>query len=373
MRVLEVRRDDHGQVRVADEPDGELAVGSVRLRIDRFAITANNVSYAVYGDRIGYWNFFPTDGPWGRVPAMGWAEIVESKHADVAVGGRYFGWYPMADSVDIEVAPSDDGFVDIGAHRVGHAAIYCGFVETTLDPLVDTSVGSNAENAIEIEDRQALLRGLFLTSFLADEFLADPGDGVDPYFGVEQVVVLSASAKTAIGFAQRAAARGLHLVGVTSELNRAFVESLPWYRSVVSYDELADLDNARPTVCVDVAGDRGLLSRVHDHFGDQLRHSMLIGISHHEAAPLPADHRFAGCQPTFFAAPVEIERRQALWGSAAFDERAGSALADFVDGSSSWLTLDRQTDAVEACASWTATQQGHTSPSVGIVVTVSPN
>ncbi len=361
MRVVEVRRDDHREARLSDEPTGSLAKGSVRLRIDYFAITANNVSYAVYGDRIGYWNFFPTATPWGRVPAMGWAEIIESTHSDLVTGSRYFGWYPMADTVDIKVESSADGFVDIGEHRAGHAAIYRAFVETSSDPLYDAREGS--------EERQSLLRGLFLTSFLADEFLADPAEGNDPYFGAQTVLVLSASAKTAIGFAQRASARGLRVIGATSPRNRDFVATLPWYETVVTYDDVAALDSASPTVCVDVAGNPQLLSTVHDHFGDRLRHSMLIGISHHDAQPLPADHRFRGPEPTFFAAPTEIERRTALWGPAEFDQRAAAALSDFVDGSRSWLALNR-VGSIEACAAWQTAQAGLASPAVGTVVSL---
>ena len=36
--------------------------GQVLLRIDRFALTANNVTYGVAGDQIGYWQFFPPSG-----------------------------------------------------------------------------------------------------------------------------------------------------------------------------------------------------------------------------------------------------------------------------------------------------------------------
>ena len=94
--MLEVDRTAVGQTRVVDLPSPPLGDGEVRLRIDRFALTANNITYAVFGDVLAYWEFFPTDLPWGRVPAMGWAEVVESANDDIAVGSRFYGWYPMA-------------------------------------------------------------------------------------------------------------------------------------------------------------------------------------------------------------------------------------------------------------------------------------
>ena len=36
----------------------DLAEGQVRFRIERFAVTANTVTYATVGDTLGYWDFF---------------------------------------------------------------------------------------------------------------------------------------------------------------------------------------------------------------------------------------------------------------------------------------------------------------------------
>ena len=99
--ILEVNRSAIEETRLHEEPAAELADGEVRLRIDRFAVTSNNVTYAVFGDVLGYWDFFPAADGWGRVPAMGWAEVAESANPDIAVGGRYYGWYPMAQSITI--------------------------------------------------------------------------------------------------------------------------------------------------------------------------------------------------------------------------------------------------------------------------------
>jgi len=45
-----------------------LADGALRLKIESFSVTANNITYAVIGDMFGYWNFFPAEGAWGVVP-----------------------------------------------------------------------------------------------------------------------------------------------------------------------------------------------------------------------------------------------------------------------------------------------------------------
>ena len=98
----------------------------VLFRIDTFGLTANNVTYAVVGDLMGYWRFFPTaDDPWGRVPVWGFADVEASSHADVAEGERYFGYWPMSSHVLLEpVGVGPHGFTDGAAHRADLSPIY---------------------------------------------------------------------------------------------------------------------------------------------------------------------------------------------------------------------------------------------------------
>ena len=86
--TLEVNRGDWSQTRVVEESQGELNENEVLLKIDRQALTANNISYATSGDALGYWRFFPAEEGWGRIPAMGWADAIASKHPEVEVGER---------------------------------------------------------------------------------------------------------------------------------------------------------------------------------------------------------------------------------------------------------------------------------------------
>ncbi|MGZ4708087.1 MAG: DUF2855 family protein, partial [Acidimicrobiales bacterium] len=331
--VLEVDRADCGRTRLVETSLEPLTDDQVRLRVDRFALTANNVTYAVLGDMLGYWDFFPTGDPaWGRVPAMGWAEVVESTHPDVATGGRYYGWFPMARFADLTVSPTADGLRDDGAHRLAHAPVYRSYVETGHDPMYPAVAPDRLGDA---EDRHALLRGLFLTAFLADCFFADQG-----YFGADAAVVLSASSKTAVGFAQRASERGLGaVVGVTSASNADFVRSLGWYTDVVSYDDIASLP-LTDAVSVDMAGDSAALAAVHERLGDRLKYSMIIGKSHHDS---PMAQISVGPPPELFFAPTEVSRRVEEWGPEEYQRRCSEALEAFVAGSERWLTVERST------------------------------
>jgi hypothetical protein len=354
--ILEVDRQDHARTRIVEEAAGALAPGRVRLRIERFALTANNVTYASVGDMLDYWGFFPVEAGWGRVPAMGWATLVESNHPEVEHGGRYFGWYPMARMVDLEVSPTREGLRDDGPHRAAHAPVYRAFTDTRSDALYQS--GEDAE------DRHALLRGLFLTGFLADDFFECAG-----WFGAKRAVVLSASSKTAIGFAHCAGAReGIEVTGLTSPGNVEFVRNLGCYDRVLAYDDLETLDPGIDSVVIDMAGDGDVLARVHRHLGSQLQHSMGVGMSHHGAAPVPQD--LAGPAQEFFFAPAQVAKRTQDWGPEGYQKRVSAALSAFVDASRKWLALFHHHGAEAARIAWAAAVAGKVPPDVGTIVSL---
>lgn len=369
--TLEVRRTSVGETRLVTEPHDptHLDMGDIRLSIDRFAITANNITYAVFGDALGYWDFFPTDDvEFGRVPAMGWATVVESRAPDIALGRRFYGWYPMASHVVFTPTSTSDGFRDDGPHRQRHAPVYRAYVATDADPMYPAA--TTDDERVDGEDRHVLLRGLFITGFLAEEFFADGGGTSDPYFGTRRVIVLSASSKTAIGFAQRAALRpDIDVVGVTSATNVDMVEGLGFYDSVVAYDAIDTIPTDGGAVSIDMAGNPQALAAVHARFGDDLAYSMTVGRSHHDA-PAAGDGPLEGPEPQLFFAPSEVGRRIEQWGRAEYGRRCADALDEFVAGSREWLGVQHRVGAEATQAAWTDVFDGVVGPDVGVVATV---
>jgi hypothetical protein len=353
--ALLVNRAAHAETRLCERELPELTAGQVRFRIERFALTANTVTYATTGDALGYWDFFPTgEAGWGCVPAMGWAEVVESRHPEVQAGGRYYGWYPMGRYVDMTVAPSADGLRDDGPHRAAHAPVYRAYTATDRD--VFYQAGADAE------DRHALLRGLFITGWLAEDYFAD-----NHWFGAKRVLVLSASSKTAIGFARCADQRPqIEVVGVTAERNHAFAHGLGCYDELVEYGDIVAIPADAPLVSIDMAGSGPVLATVHGHFGDQLKHSMAVGRSHHDAPSRSAS--LPGPKPAFFFAPAHVKKRVQEWGLRGYQERTAAALRDFVDWSGEWLQVRHSRGSEAAAAVWREVHAGRTGPDTGHVV-----
>ena len=354
---LEIDRGHLATTRHTRESLADLGPGQVRFRIERFAVTSNTVTYAVTGDVLGYWDFFPAAEPgWGRVPAMGWAEVVATNHPEIPPGGRYYGWFPMSRYVDLTVTPTTDGLRDEGPHRAAHAPVYRSFVRTDRDPYYQP--GDDAE------DRHALLRGLYVTGFLAEDFFAD-----NDYFGAVRVLVLSASSKTALGFAHCADARnGIEVIGVTSRANHGFTHGVGCYDEVVCYEDIEAVPSQLPIVSIDMSGNGAVLARVHAHFGDRLRYSMAIGRSHHDA-PARAEG-LPGPRPAFFFAPTQVKKRLQDWGPRGYQERTATALRRFVEASHRWLTVVRSNGADAAASIWRETHAGHVGPGTGHVVSM---
>jgi hypothetical protein len=353
---FDVDRNDfrHTRWSTADLPP-ELSDGQVLLALESFAFTANNISYASAGDFLDYWGFFPTEAPWGRIPVMGIGRIVRSTNPDLAVGDRYFGFYPMTDLHLVSATARTGGFVDAGDHRAKHAATYRTFNLVALDPAYSS----------EREGQYLIARGLFITSFLIDDFLAE-----HEWFGAEAVVVTSASSRTSIALAHQLHQRaGIRVVGLTAPRNRAFVEATGCYDEVLAYDAIGSLDAAIPTAVVDMAGNADVLSRIHHHFGARLTYSCRVGATHWDAGGALPD--LPGPTPTFFFAPSQIKIRSDEWGRAEFERRVADALGTFLEHASAWMVIQRSTgpDAVEAV--YRSTLEGRGSPEIGHILSLS--
>lgn len=349
-----VRRDDLQRTSVVTTPLAPLVDGEVLLAIDAFGFTANNVTYAAIGEMFGYWKFFPAPDGWGRVPVWGFANAIASRHREVGVGERFFGYFPM--STHLVVRPdrvAADGFTDVTPHRTELPPVYNRYVRTSSDPAYEA----------KHEDAYMLLRPLFATAFLLDDLLADGG-----FFGARAIALASASSKTAIGLASLLSARPnrpYQVVGLTSAGNVDFVRGLGWYDRVVTYDGLdADLAPDEPLVFVDMAGNGAVRDAVHRRCGDALRYSCSVGLTHHDRmAPPPAD--LPGPAPAFFFAPDRVQQRTRDWGAAGLQERLGAALRKAIADSERWMRVQHGRGSADVERVYRAMLGGRTHPAEG--------
>ena len=211
------------------------------------------------------------------------------------------------------------------------------------------------------ENESAILRPLFTTSFLLDDWLVDEG-----FFGATQVVLSSASSKTALGLAFLLSQRDdVKVIGLTSPANAPFVEKVGYYDETVTYDAITSLAKDR-TVFVDMAGGGNTMAAVHNHFADSLRSSSIVGATHWEESAPTAE--LPGVAPTFFFAPDRVVKRRADWGEDGFSARVGAASASFLESVAGWLQIVERRGTEDLIRTWQEILDGTVAPDVGYVV-----
>ena len=360
---LHITRNDLHSVRWVESAARPLADGEVRFRVDDVALTANNITYAAFGEAMHYWDFFPSgDAATGCLPVWGFGTAVESRHESVAVGERFYGYWPLGNELIVQPARANQrGFTDGAEHRHALHAIYNHYARCSAD------AGYDAAHEAE----QALLRPLFTTSFLIDDFIADNAG-----FGAAQVLLSSASSKTAYGTAfclaqRRGQAGALRIVGLTSAANVGFTKALGCYDEVLAYDALPGaLDVTTSAVYVDFSGSAGLRRTVHEAFGERLAHSCSVGGTHWTDLSAKGGNRdLPGPRPTLFFAPAQASKRMEQWGPAGLQQRLGAAWVEFMKPVTSaqppWLTVVTHRGPQEAEAVYRALLDGHAAPQEG--------
>jgi hypothetical protein len=357
-----VRKNQLTNSQLHSAPQPPLQAGAIRLQINSFALTANNITYAAFGAAMHYWDFYPVpevgDGGWGNIPVWGFATVSESRCEDIAVGERFYGYYPMASQTTLlPVRLSPSGFSDGAEHRRELHPVYNQYLRCSTDPFYSPSS----------EAVQALLRPLFMTSFLIDDFLAD-----NEFFGANTLLLSSASSKTAYGTAYQLAQRpNIQVIGLTSPGNVAFCQSLGCYSQVLTYAQLEHIAADSACVYVDFAGNAGLRQHIHSRFTN-LKYNCAIGGTH--LAQLGSAKDLPGPRATLFFAPAQVKKRSADWGKSVLEQRLVQAWQAFTERATRpdapWLQTQHHQGAAAVEAVYQEVLAGSNHPRIGHILTL---
>lgn len=358
--AIDIDRDDISKTEIVPAAT-EVGPGEILVHVDSFAMTANNVTYALFGkpaglfgNEQGYWDFFAERDVPGRLPIWGFATVLVSDIEGVAPGDVYYGYYPMASHAVLTPGQIGGGsFIDVSPRRATLPPIYNQYQRVEAIP----------DYRAEHHDYWPVFRPLFLTGWL----IADQFEDEDDY-GAQQLLIASASSKTAIGLAHAMKQRSERprTIGLTGKANAAGLADLGIYDRVVSYDDIATLDASLPSALVDMAGNGAVTGAVHRHFGDALKYSMIVGKSHWDAEA-GADALPGPAREGFFA-PGRSQKRIADWGARGFGERIGAAWLGFMEVAPAIASIDRRSGSEGALAAYHEVLSGKADPKAGIVV-----
>lgn len=355
-RQVHVRKGALTDTALVDVTSPELGEGAVRLAVESFSVTANNITYAVVGDGFRYFDFFPAPEGFGIVPMWGHARVIESRHPDIAVGERVYGYLPMASHLDVRPGKvTAGGFIDTTDYRQPMSPVYNSYTRLAADPEHDPAR----------EAERMIFAPLFRTGFLIEHFLRGEG-----WFGAEQLIVTSASSKTAMGLASvaRQSSPGIRRIGLTAKGSVGFVTASGLYDEVIAYDDLDRLPVLR-SVSVDFAGNADLLARIHRHFDAALVHSALVGVTHVEArSTLGGGEPLPGPKPALFFAPDHAVAFFKTLGPEEGGRLVAAAWHAFLKATDGTIVIERHSGLEAARAVFLDMLGGKVDPSRGIVI-----
>ena len=362
MSQFQISRTDPTRTRVVEAPqvaeETTLEDGEALVRVDRFGLSANNVTYVVLGDKLHYWDFFPShddpEGEWGLMPVWGFGDVVASRADGLVEGERLFGYFPPATHLRLrpEGAPGRP-VRDTAPHRAALSSAYNSYVRVAEEPDYDTAD----------DDLRMLLYPLHITAWALWEQMRGEG-----WYGAEQVVIVSASSKTALGVAHalRHDETSPRVVGVTSPRNRAFVEGLDLYDEVLVYDEVETSLEARPSVLVDMSGNGAILGGLHRHLGEAMRRSLHVGLTHWEDTGGGVD--LIRERSEMFFAPGVISARLKEWGPQEYNRRTSEFLRGALEAGRDWLRIERSEGLASVDDLYDAVRDGSAAPDRGFVI-----
>jgi hypothetical protein len=355
---LLVNRKNYRESKAVEQTLPQLEQGQVLTAIDKFGLTANNVSYAVSGDAIGYWHYYPSnDADWGTVPVWGCASVIESRCDDIPVGERLWGFFPMASHAILQPGQIiQDQFMDAAEHRQKLPALYNTYRRTNFEPGV----------LQEMENERCLLFPLFATSFILSDYLID-----NSMFGAEQVLIGSVSSKTGFGLAQMLQKNEdvtAKIVGLTSVGNLEFVKSLGCCDDIILYGNESDIDASIPAAYVDMSGDARLRTALHKHMGANMLESAMVGASHWEQRGELGE--LPGAKPKFFFAPGQLAKRDEDWGPGAAMAKAMQASAQVALTIKDDISIEWIGNTDQLASIWGQLLDNEISPNRGLMVSL---
>lgn len=315
-----INKDDISQTKVVDrEFDTQsLSADQVLLKTDTFGFSANNITYALLGNKMGYWGFFPASEGWGKVPVWGFATVQASTHPNVVVGEKVFGYLPMASHLVITAGKTcASNFYDVDKKRNSISPVYDNYLRCAKDPGYQ----------VKREAWQLNYRPLFMTSFVLDDYV-----GEQLTSEVQNIILTSASSKTAYGTAfllqQHKADRGQHynVVGLTSKGNKAFVNELGCYDQVVDYGDIDQLSAQGDSWLLDFAGNKPLIVKLQHQLASKLSRMLFIGATDVQAQENKPQGQLPG---EVFFAPAQVKKRTNEWGAEGFGQKYAQAWQQF--------------------------------------------
>jgi len=302
-----VNRNDPKLYKTITVPTSPLQPGQILIRINQLGLTSNNITYASLGSSYPYMNFFPAPDSslideWAQLPAwgMGVVEQIQDQNSNLKVGDSIYGLFPASTHCTLNpTRKTETGFYVDRPAIPADFAFYNGYSVVGKDPFL----------GVTSDEFTVILRPLFLTGLLLADRLK-----FDNFMQGDKVVISSASSKTAYGLAKALAIdKACKIVGLTSQANLSYSQSLGVYDEVITYDRFSSIQSDAGVCYIDIAGNTEVRKAIAKHLGEGLKLILSVGMTHgndHATYALPEG--FQGKSELFFAPGWSTKRQRDL-------------------------------------------------------------
>ncbi|KAL2825741.1 hypothetical protein BDW59DRAFT_145868 [Aspergillus cavernicola] len=159
-------------------PTDPLKPSSIRLKTALLGLTSNNLTYALGGTQLRWWDAYPVpstcpapyndQSKWGIVPAWGLATVLESTIPEITPGTTFFGFWPTSShSIDLELTPTEPAghWRETSPHRQNLMSLYNRYM------VFDTQGKEITEFAWDVAVRPIWVAGYVFSEYV---FTSDP-------------------------------------------------------------------------------------------------------------------------------------------------------------------------------------------------------
>ncbi|KAJ5290928.1 hypothetical protein N7478_000179 [Penicillium angulare] len=168
---------------------GELGPSSVRIRPQIVSLGANNLSYAMLGTALKWWDLYPVqenypapyndNSKWGIAPAWGFSTVVESTIPEIAPETLLYGIWPttaVLTDMQLEKTTPQGHWIETSPHRQTLMSLYNHYVESPRsNPVCSLSSLSNYPSAVSPEEALSQLAwsSVFRTLWTCGYYLSE--------------------------------------------------------------------------------------------------------------------------------------------------------------------------------------------------------
>jgi hypothetical protein len=227
----------------------------------------------------------------------GVATVKSSKNSHFKVGEKIYGYFPIAK------------YYCLSPINVNSVTFYVSRKHLPEDRIVYSQYfrqdGDSEYSALQ-EDHMIIFRPLWGTAYFLDDYLNE-----NKFFNGENVLISSASSKTAYCLAILLKKRNKNIIALTSARNINFIKGLALYNQIFDYNHIEKMDKVS-TLYVDLAGNSSLNERIYRCFENHLVKRVAVGMSHFDKQKpslIPLSQSTANSHSVTFFAPDWIKKR----------------------------------------------------------------